>query len=204
MARKSETSKSENGESRKSRRKDESPRRHRRNDSCPGPSIENNNGEGPSLQPVEITPVEQKASVSLHTQALTTLENIISRLRDLDEGRLTPPSSPSNSRLPRSSPASPAPSKKSKRHQSASPIRHILNSPLLNRRQRKKQHTESSDDENQLLTQTDDSSGGSGSNNNKQYRDLETFQKAQLRQKVRISLSKMVEKLISVIILFCS
>ncbi|XP_021712756.1 tubby-related protein 4-like isoform X1 [Aedes aegypti] len=185
MARKSETSKSENGESRKSRRKDESPRRHRRNDSCPGPSIENNNGEGPSLQPVEITPVEQKASVSLHTQALTTLENIISRLRDLDEGRLTPPSSPSNSRLPRSSPASPAPSKKSKRHQSASPIRHILNSPLLNRRQRKKQHTESSDDENQLLTQTDDSSGGSGSNNNKQYRDLETFQKAQLRQKLK-------------------
>lgn len=186
MSRKSESSKSENGESRKSRRKEESPRRHRRNDSCPGPSLENNNGEGPPLQPVEITPVEQKASVSLHTQALTTLENIISRLRDLDEGRLTPPSSPSNSRLPRSSPASPAPSKKSKRHQSASPIRHILNSPLLNRRQRKKQHTESSDDENQLLNQTDDSSGGSGSNGNKQYRDLETFQKAQLRQKVKV------------------
>lgn len=185
MSRKSESSKSENGESRKSRRKEESPRRHRRNDSCPGPSLENNNGEGPPLQPVEITPVEQKASVSLHTQALTTLENIISRLRDLDEGRLTPPSSPSNSRLPRSSPASPAPSKKSKRHQSASPIRHILNSPLLNRRQRKKQHTESSDDENQLLNQTDDSSGGSGSNGNKQYRDLETFQKAQLRQKLK-------------------
>lgn len=186
MSRKAENeaSKVENGESRRSRRKDESPRRHRRNDSCPGPSLENNNGEGPPLQPVEITPVEQKASVSLHTQALTTLENIISRLRDLDEGRLTPPSSPSNSRLPRSSPASPAPSKKSKRHQSASPIRHILNSPLLNRRQRKKQHTESSDDENQLLTQTDDSSGGSGGN--KQYRDLETFQKAQLRQKVRV------------------
>ncbi|XP_065095861.1 tubby-related protein 4 isoform X2 [Ochlerotatus camptorhynchus] len=181
----SEVSKTENGESRRSRRKDESPRRHRRNDSCPGPSLENNNGEGPPLQPVEITPIEQKASVSLHTQALTTLENIISRLRDLDEGRLTPPSSPSNSRLPRSSPASPAPSKKSKRHQSASPIRHILNSPLLNRRQRKKQHTESScsDDENQLLNQTDESSGGSGVN--KQYRDLETFQKAQLRQKLK-------------------
>ncbi|XP_038119970.1 tubby-related protein 4 isoform X3 [Culex quinquefasciatus] len=183
----------ENGESRKSRKKDESPRRHRRNDSCPGTSLENNNPEEPPLQPVEITPIEQKASVSLHTQALTTLENIISRLRDLDEGRLTPPSSPSNSRLPRSSPASPAPSKKSKRHQSASPIRHILNSPLLNRRQRKqKQHTESSDDENQLLNQSDESSGGGGggggngtSGSNKQYRDLETFQKAQLRQKLK-------------------
>ncbi|XP_055598071.1 tubby-related protein 4 isoform X2 [Uranotaenia lowii] len=182
LSRKTDNGK-ENDDSRKSRKKDESPRRHRRNDSCPGPSSENNNGDGPPLKPVEITPVEQKASVSLHTQALTTLENIISRLRDLDEGRLTPPSSPSSSRLPRSSPASPAPSKKSKRHQSASPIRHILNSPLLNRRQRKKQHTESSDDENQLLGQTDDSSGGSGSN--KQYRDLETFQKAQLRQKLK-------------------
>ncbi|KXJ80130.1 hypothetical protein RP20_CCG026453 [Aedes albopictus] len=159
MSRKSESSKSENGESRKSRRKEESPRRHRRNDSCPGPSLENNNGEGPPLQPVEITPVEQKASVSLHTQALTTLENIISRLRDLDEGRLTPPSSPSNSRLPRSSPASPAPSKKSKPKETA--------------------HGKFG------LNQTDDSSGGSGSNGNKQYRDLETFQKAQLRQKLK-------------------
>ncbi|XP_058812877.1 tubby-related protein 4 [Topomyia yanbarensis] len=182
MSRKTDSK--ENGDSRKGRKTDESPRRHRRNESCPGPRGENNNGDGPPLQPIEITPVEQKASVSLHAQALTTLENIISRLRDLDEGRLTPPSSPANSRLPRSSPASPAPSKKSKRHQSASPIRHILNSPLLNRRQRKKQQADvSSDDENQTQTQTDDSSGGSGGN--KQYRDLETFQKAQLRQKLK-------------------
>lgn len=126
---------------------------------------------------------EIKATVSLHTQALTTLENIISRLRDLDEGRLTPPSSPKTSRLPHSSPSSPAMSKKGKRTQSSSPIRQILNSPLLNRRHRRKQQTESSDDES--------SSGITGGqystdeNNGKHnYRDLETFQKAQLRQKV--------------------
>ncbi|XP_059611899.1 tubby-related protein 4 [Phlebotomus argentipes] len=129
---------------------------------------------------VEIMPMEQRASVSLHTQALTTLESIISRLRDLDEGRFTPPSPQHTSKLPKSSPASPAPSKKGKRHQSASPIRHILNSPLLNRRQRKKQPVESSDDElGQGGSGEDTSSGG------KQYRDLETFQKAQLRQKLK-------------------
>lgn len=127
---------------------------------------------------------EPKATVSLHTQALTTLENIISRLRDLDDGRLTPPTSPKTSRLPHSSPASPAMSKKGKRTQSSSPIRQILNSPLLSRRHRRKQQTESSDDES--------SSGIAGgqystdeSNGKHNYRDLETFQKAQLRQKVR-------------------
>ncbi|CAD7089983.1 unnamed protein product [Hermetia illucens] len=145
---------------------------------------QNSNRNGSSTPPncsnvVEVTPVESKTSVSLHTQALTTLENIISRLRDLDEGRFTPPSSPQ--RLPRSSPASPAPSKKGKRHQSASPIRHILNSPLLNRRNRKKQPIESSDDEGQ----TTNGSGEESTLNSKQYRDLETFQKAQLRQKLK-------------------
>lgn len=100
----------------------------------------------------------------------------------MDESRFTPPSSPQAQRHPRSSPASPAPSKKGKRNQSASPIRHILNSPLLNRR-RKKQPTESSDDEN---NQSNGNGGGSEESNGnaKQYRDLETFQKAQLRQKV--------------------
>ncbi|XP_058974169.1 tubby-related protein 4 isoform X2 [Musca domestica] len=140
-------------------------------------STENRNSDT-----IEATPVESRASVSLHTQALTTLENIISRLRDLDE-HLTPPATPH--RLPRSSPASPAASKKNKRYQSSSPIRTILNSPLLNRRQRKKQNIiDSSDDE---------ANGGNGSgeeNTNangcsKQYRDLETFQKAQLRQKLK-------------------
>lgn len=101
----------------------------------------------------------------------------------MDEGRLTPPSSPQ--RLPRSSPASPASSKKNKRYQSSSPIRNILNSPLLNRRQRKKQNIiDSSDDE----ANGTNGSGEENSNNgcSKQYRDLETFQKAQLRQKVNI------------------
>lgn len=126
-----------------------------------------------------------------YTQALTTLENIISRLRDLDDGRFnTPPSSPA--RQPRSSPASPACSKKGKqRHQSSSPIRQILNSPLLNRRHRhkNKQQNESSDDENLTLTQNmceehSNTSTYSTYSNTKNYRDLETFQKAQLRQKV--------------------
>lgn len=114
---------------------------------------------------------------------MTTLENIISRLRDLDEGRLTPPSSPKTQRQPRSSPASPAPSKKGKRHQSASPIRHILNSPLLNRRQRKKQPVDYSSDEesNQPIHTTVDEKTSASK---QPYRDLETFQKAQLRQKV--------------------
>lgn len=121
-------------------------------------------------------------------QALTTLENIISRLRDLDENRLTPPSSPHAHRQPRSSPASPSPSKKGKRHQSASPIRHILNSPLLNRRNRKKQMTESSDEEGGP-TQNGNGDDKPISAGTKQYRDLETFQKAQLRQKVSIAFS---------------
>lgn len=118
-------------------------------------------------------------------QALTTLENIISRLRDLDEGHLTPPSTPK--RLPRSSPSSPATSKKNKRPQSSSPIRHILNSPLLNRRQRKKPSIiESSDDEGNLTNGSVEENGNGKQNGaaGKQYRDLETFQKAQLRQKV--------------------
>lgn len=122
-----------------------------------------------------------------YTQALTTLENIISRLRDLDDGRFnTPPSSPA--RQPRSSPASPACSKKGKqRHQSSSPIRQILNSPLLNRRHRhkNKQQNESSDDENLTLTQNMcEENSNTSIGNGKHYRDLETFQKAQLRQKV--------------------
>lgn len=77
-------------------------------------------------------------------------------------------------RLPRSSPSSPAPSKKEKRPASASPIRRkLLLSPLLNRKSRKNK-TESSDDEGLLQEEPSSSS----------YRNLETFQKAQVRQKV--------------------
>lgn len=117
-------------------------------------------------------------AMALHTQALTTLENIISRLRDLDDNHSRTPASPQHSRYPRSSPASPAMSKKSKRNTSTSPIRHLLNSPLLTRKNRKKQHAESSDEESHNNS-NEDSSGKYNS-----YRDLETFQKAQLRQKV--------------------
>lgn len=127
----------------------------------------------------QVAATETKASVALHTQALTTLENIISRLRDLDESRLTPPSSPQHNRYPRSSPASPALSKKGKRNPSTSPIRHLLNSPLLNRRNRKKQQAESSDDESSANNNVNDENSSKYN-----YRDLETFQKAQLRQKV--------------------
>ncbi|XP_067617430.1 tubby-related protein 4 [Eurosta solidaginis] len=135
-----------------------------------------------NMNAIEATPVETKASVSLQAQALTTLENIISRLRDLDEGRLTPPSTPK--RLPRSSPASPAVSKKNKR-QTSSPIRQILNSPLLNSRYRKKQCLiESSDEEGNGMNGSGEENGGASSYN-KQYRDLETFQKAQLLQKLK-------------------
>jgi len=100
-----------------------SEKRRKKKDESPKNNGNDNGNNGDLMQPIEITPVEPRTSVSLHTQALTTLESIISRLRDLDDGRLTPPQSP---RLPRSSPASPAPSKKGKRHQSASPIRYII------------------------------------------------------------------------------
>nr|XP_015839629.1 PREDICTED: tubby-related protein 4 [Tribolium castaneum] len=100
----------------------------------------------------------QRNGMPLHTQALANLES-------------TP-------RLPRSSPASPAPSKKGKRPQSASPIRkNLLSSPLLGRRSKKNRHQESSDDE--VTASGDEVYNGTN------YRDLETFQKAQLRQKLK-------------------
>ncbi|KAL3280347.1 hypothetical protein HHI36_017836 [Cryptolaemus montrouzieri] len=115
-----------------------------------------------------------KQNVPLHTQALTNLEKLITRLRE-DDGRSSAPSSP---RLPRSSPASPAPSKKGKRPQSASPIRkNLLSSPLLGRKNRKTKLQESSDDE--VTASGDEVFNGTN------YRDLETFQKAQLRQKLK-------------------
>lgn len=58
-------------------------------------------------------------------------------------------------------------------------FRQLLNSPLLNRRRNKKP-SESSDDEYS-------SAGGAAGYsevNSKNYRDLESFQKAQLRNKV--------------------
>lgn len=93
-------------------------------------------------------------------------------------------------RLPRSSPSSPAPNKKNKRQQSSSPIRHILNSPLLNRRKCKKPPLESSDEEG------NEEENGTTSGAKSSYHDLETFQKAQLRQKVnerRFCIIKSVE-----------
>ncbi|CAD6233802.1 GSCOCG00007297001-RA-CDS [Cotesia congregata] len=113
---------------------------------------------------------DTKSSDSLSS----SLDGLAARLRDFDDTNSLPPPSPRpNIRLPRSSPSSPAPTKKGKRPASASPIRRrLLSSPLLNRRTRKNRG-ESSDDEGPQ----DDSSSRS-------YRNLETFQKAQLRQKV--------------------
>ncbi|XP_031765999.2 tubby-related protein 4 isoform X2 [Galleria mellonella] len=90
-------------------------------------------------------------------------------------------SAPASPRPARSSGtgAAPAPeaTPRRTRYSSASPIRQLLNSPLLNRRRNKKP-SESSDDEY---------SNGSGYNevNSKNYRDLESFQKAQLRNKLK-------------------
>ncbi|XP_063237864.1 tubby-related protein 4 [Bacillus rossius redtenbacheri] len=113
-------------------------------------------------------------------RGLAALDCLAGRRRDLEDSRSLPSPSPCPSpRLPRSSPASPAPSKKTaKRNQSSSPIRkHLLNSPLLSRRQRKNKTMESSDDE--VVHSSDEVFNG------KNYRDLESFQKAQLRQKLK-------------------
>ncbi|XP_066252938.1 tubby-related protein 4 isoform X1 [Euwallacea similis] len=112
--------------------------------------------------------------VPIHTQALVNLEKLINRLREDDSGsRCTPPGSP---KLPRSSPSSPAPAKKGLRPQSASPIRRrIMNSPFLRRKYKNCQ--ESSDDEVNV--------SGDEIFNGTNYKDLETFQKSQLRQKLK-------------------
>ncbi|XP_014297582.1 tubby-related protein 4 [Microplitis demolitor] len=114
---------------------------------------------------------ETKSSDSLSS----SLDGLAARLRDFDDANSLPPPSPrSNTRLPRSSPSSPAPTKKGKRPASASPIRRrLLSSPLLNRRTRKSRG-ESSDDE-----------GAQDDSSSRSYRNLETFQKAQLRQKLK-------------------
>ncbi|XP_034945236.1 tubby-related protein 4 [Chelonus insularis] len=114
---------------------------------------------------------ETKSSNSLSS----SLDGLAARLRDFEDSHSLPPPSPRpTTRLPRSSPSSPAPSKKGKRPASASPIRRrLLSSPLLSRRARKSRG-ESSDDEAQAQDDTSSS-----------YRNLETFQKAQLRQKLK-------------------
>lgn len=107
---------------------------------------------------------------------MTTLEHIISRLRDLDDEKVASTSS----RNIRSSPSSPATTNKNKRSQHMSPIRNILNSPLLNRRKAKKPQIDTSDEE----CNDDDHPTAATNGAKSSYHDLETFQKAQLRQKV--------------------
>ncbi|CAG9559846.1 unnamed protein product [Danaus chrysippus] len=82
---------------------------------------------------------------------------------------------PARATSPSPAPATPAPRTRRQRYSSASPIRQLLNSPLLNRRRNKKL-SESSDDEY---------SNGYNEVNSKNYRDLESFQKAQLRNKLK-------------------
>ncbi|KAF2363616.1 Tubby C-terminal [Trinorchestia longiramus] len=83
----------------------------------------------------------------------------------------------------KSIPNTPARSRKQRRHQSSSPVRkHILSSPLLSRRRQRRGTVESSDEE--LLHCSSDAEILCSSSN---YRDLETFQKTQLRNKLRRS-----------------
>ncbi|XP_054015652.1 tubby-related protein 4-like isoform X1 [Hylaeus anthracinus] len=134
----------------------------------------------PAVKPSPIGSCNSPVRLSSPSGSLaSSLDGLAARLRDFDESHSLPPPSPRPSsrtffRLPRSSPSSPAPSKKCKRPASASPIRRrLLSSPLLSRKTRKSRG-ESSDEEGLLQ---DESSGS--------YRDLETFQKAQLRQKLK-------------------
>ncbi|KAM3960985.1 LOW QUALITY PROTEIN: WD40 superfamily protein Tusp [Aphomia sociella] len=83
---------------------------------------------------------------------------------------------PARSTAPAPAPAPPTTPRRT-RYSSASPIRQLLNSPLLNRRRNKKP-SESSDDEYS-------NGGGYNEVNSKNYRDLESFQKAQLRNKLK-------------------
>ncbi|XP_029045997.2 tubby-related protein 4 isoform X2 [Osmia bicornis bicornis] len=129
----------------------------------------------PDVKPSRLKGCNSPARGSSPSGSLaSSLDGLAARLRDFDESHSLPPPSPRPSaRLPRSSPSSPAPSKKGKRPASASPIRRrLLSSPLLSRRTRKSRG-ESSDEEGLLQ---DDSTN---------YRNLETFQKAQLRQKLK-------------------
>lgn len=79
------------------------------------------------------SPSDQRAGSSISGAALATLEQLLYRMRERggtsggsDLGGTPPPSPAARPRLPRSSPASPAPSKKNKRTASASPIRLII------------------------------------------------------------------------------
>ncbi|CAL4160700.1 unnamed protein product, partial [Meganyctiphanes norvegica] len=97
---------------------------------------------------------------------------------------ITPPhlaiSSPPVSK---SIPSTPIKTRKARRHQSSSPIRkHLLNSPLLSRRRQRRGTVESSDDE--VVNCSSDAEVFCSSSS---YRNLETFQKTQLRNKLRRS-----------------
>ncbi|XP_014213825.1 tubby-related protein 4 isoform X2 [Copidosoma floridanum] len=125
-----------------------------------------------SLSPIQGSSVSTSVASSLDGLA-SRLDGLAAKLGDYEDCHSLPPPSPRpTSRLPRSSPSSPAPTKKGKRPASASPIRRrLLSSPLLGRKSRKNRN-ESSDEEGFV----DDISN---------YRDLESFQKAQLRQKLK-------------------
>ncbi|XP_075971437.1 WD40 superfamily protein Tusp isoform X2 [Anticarsia gemmatalis] len=99
--------------------------------------------------------------------------------RETSSAPASPRPRPARSHPASPAPASPAPrsAPRRQRYSSASPIRQLLNSPLLNRRRNKKP-SESSDDEYST-------GGGYSEVNGRNYRDLESFQKAQLRNKLK-------------------
>ncbi|XP_060801858.1 tubby-related protein 4 [Amyelois transitella] len=133
----------------------------------------------PAPAPVSRPPADSDSDYSKY---YSSLEQLALRLLASRSGR---GSRSAQAREVSSAPASPRPARaapppapatpRRTRYSSASPIRQLLNSPLLNRRRNKKP-SESSDDEY---------SNGYNEVNSKNYRDLESFQKAQLRNKLK-------------------
>ncbi|XP_063824523.1 tubby-related protein 4 [Ostrinia nubilalis] len=129
--------------------------------------------------PAAPAPAPPADSDSDYSKYYSSLEQLALRLLASRSGRARESSSaPASPRPARARPAPPAaatPPPRRHRYSSASPIRQLLNSPLLNRRRNKKP-SESSDDEY---------SGACSELHSKNYRDLESFQKAQLRNKLK-------------------
>ncbi|XP_063619222.1 tubby-related protein 4 [Cydia splendana] len=131
----------------------------------------------PPPQPAPPSPrVPATDSDSDYSKYYSSLEQLALRLlasRSRSSRERESSSAPASPRPARSTPASPAPAPRRTRYSSASPIRQLLNSPLLSRRRKKP--SESSDDE----------CSGYSEVNGRNYRDLESFQKAQLRNKLK-------------------
>uniref|UniRef100_T1J4N8 Uncharacterized protein n=1 Tax=Strigamia maritima TaxID=126957 RepID=T1J4N8_STRMM len=144
------------------------------------PRVKKKAAQTQQTQPVAIEPTERmcQAVANKLMDYRSHGETRSRRAKDVQKGTSSSPSSLSTSPLSKSLSSTPTHSSKgAKRPKSSSPIRKaLLNSPLLSRRSRRAKVIESSDDEvafsgDELLTHS--------------YKDLENFQKAQIRQKLR-------------------